>query len=648
MLTFSADKENYNVGDKVKLTIPTSADGRALLTLESGTKVLNSFWIPTQQGTTEFSFDVTAEMAPNCYAYVTLIQPHAQTINDLPIRLYGVIPILVEDPSTHLKPQIIMSDVLKPEQSASITVKEQTGKPMTYTLAVVDEGLLDLTRFKTPDPWAAFYAREALGVITWDIFDMVMGAFTGELDRILSIGGDKDAVDKGGLKANRFKPMVKFFGPFELKKGATKTHTFTVPQYVGSARVMVVAGDNAKYGNAEKTVSIRKPLMALATMPRVVGPGETLKVPVSIFAMEKYIKNVSVQIIPDNMFKVDGSSLRNLVFTQIGDEIVNFDLKVNEVVGIGKIKVIATSGNEKAVYDIEIDVRNPNPKVVDVVETIIQPGKTWNADFNLVGISGTNKGTIEVSSVPPLNLEKRLNYLIEYPHGCIEQTTSSVFPQLFLSELIDLNVSKKALIEKNIKAGIIMLKSFQLSNGGLGYWQGAQYPDDWGTNYAGHFMLEAEAKGYALPVGFISNWKKFQKQKAISWTYNSSYYNDDLIQAYRLYTLALAKAPELGAMNKLYESKNLSLAARWRLAAAYQIAGKPEISKKLIANAITYIKPYLEMWYTYGSDTRDKAMIIETLCLLNQKTKAVALVKEISTKMSNNEWMSRYRCKYHL
>ncbi len=648
MLTFTADKEKYNVGEKVKITIPTSADGRALLTLETGSKVLKSFWIPTKQGNTEFVFDVTEEMAPNCYAYVTLIQPHAQTVNDLPIRLYGIIPILVEDPNTHLTPLIMMKEVLQPEQNASITVKEQKGKPMTYTLAIVDEGLLDLTRFKTPNPWFAFYAREALGIKTWDLFDMVMGAYTGELQRILSIGGDDEGLNKGSLKANRFMPMVKFLGPFQLGKGQTKTHTFKMPQYIGSVRVMVVAGDNGKYGCAEKAVPVRKPLMVLGTLPRVLGPGETVKLPVSVFAMEKSVRDVKVQLIADNMFTMNGGNTRSLTFKTPSDEMVSFELKVKEMTGVGKIKIIATSGNQKAVHDIEIDVRNPNPKVTDVVESIIQPGNTWNANYQLIGMQGTNKGVMEVSSIPPLNLEKRLGYLIEYPHGCIEQTTSAVFPQLYLADLVDLNSNQKAKTEQNIKAAIQRMKSFQLSNGGLGYWEGAQYADDWGSNYAGHFMLEAELKGYQLPMGFIASWKKYQKQKAVTWSVNATYYNDDLIQAYRLYTLALAKSPELGAMNKLYEFKNLSLAARWQLAATYQLAGKPEVAKNLIANAATYIKPYRELWYTYGSDVRDKAMIVQTLCLMNQKIKAAPLVKEISAQMCKDEWMSTQTTAYCL
>ena len=150
ILSFTTDKEKYNVGENVTVSIPSSAGGRALVSLESGSKVVQTFWVETQEGKTDYTFAATPEMSPNVYVNITLLQPHAQTKNDLPIRMYGVMPIRVEDPKTFLKPVISMKDELRPEESVTVSVKEETGKPMTYTLAVVDEGLLDLTRFKTP------------------------------------------------------------------------------------------------------------------------------------------------------------------------------------------------------------------------------------------------------------------------------------------------------------------------------------------------------------------------------------------------------------------------------------------------------------------------------------------------------------------
>ncbi len=648
MLTMVTNKPNYRVGEKIRLTLPSSPDGRALVTLENGTSVLNSFWVPTKKGSTDIEFEATPAMTPNCYAYVTLIQPHAQTNNDLPIRLYGVLPVFVENPETRLKPVITMPKELIPGKSVNIKVKENSGKPMTYTLAVVDEGLLDLTRFKTPDPWSVFNAREALGVKTWDLFDQVIGAYSGELQRILSIGGDQEAEIKGSLKANRFKPMVRFFGPFDLKKGEIRTHTFTMPQYIGSVRVMVVAGKDGAYGNGEQTAVVKKPLMVLGTLPRVLGPGESVKLPVSVFAMDRTIRNVKIELFINDLFTVEGERTRQFSFQEPGDQLVTFDLRVLEAIGIGKVRIVATSGKEKAEHEIEIQIRNPNSRQTDVTEKVIQPGKVWTTSYLPVGVPGTNKGTLTVSSFPSLNLEKRLNFLIQYPYGCIEQTTSAVFPQLFLTDLLNLSKESRNKIGSNIRNAIQRIKSFQLSNGGLGYWPGTTYADDWGTCYAGHFLLEAEQKGYSLPVSFLSAWKEFQRQKAISWSVNANSWNDDLMQAYRLFTLALARAPELGAMNKLLEKKDLSMAARWRLAAAYQLSGKNEVALQLIENASTDVKPYRELFFTYGSDLRDKAMIVEALCLLNMKTKATPLVKEISATLNNDSWYSTQSTAYAL
>ncbi len=640
MLTLTTDKPGYKVGDMIKLTLPSAPDGRALVTIETGSKVLKSFWVPTSRGSVDFSVKATEAMAPNCYVYITLIQPHAQTTNDLPIRLYGVVAVPIENPGTHLSPAIHVQKEWAPGQKVTIGISESNGKPMTYTLAIVDEGLLDLTRFKTPDPWNVFYAREALGVKTWDLYDQVIGAYSGELQRILSIGGDQEGDLKGMLKANRFVPMVRNFGPYELKSGQSRNHSFIMPQYIGSVRVMVVAGKDGAYGRNEKTVAVKKPLMVLGTLPRVVGPGETLKLPVSVFAMDKTIKNVKVDLEVNPQFIIEGAVSKQLVFTATGDQMVTFDLKVRESTGIGKIHIVAFSGDQTADHEIEIEVRNPNTRITNIFEKAIQPGGSWMADVVSPGIPGTNSGTLEISSMPPLNLKQRLGFLMKYPYGCLEQSVSAVFPQLCLTDIMDLPEGSKKETTQHIRLAIQRIKSFQLTNGGLSYWPGGTYADDWGTSYAGHFMIEAEQKGYALPAHFISSWKEFQRQKAVSWNVNAGYFNDDLVQAYRLFTLALARSPELGSMNRLLEKKDLSIAAQWQLAAAYQIAGKSETAIQLINRATMGVKPYRELTGTFGSDLRDKAMIVDALCLLNMKTKAAPLVKEISDALCSREWYS--------
>lgn len=656
MLAFTADKTKYEVGENVELTIPTGEAGKALVTIENGTKVIESFWTEAKEGENTFSFRTTEEMAPTVYAHVSLIQPHAQANNDLPIRMYGVIPISVENKDTKLEPVLAMPDELQPEKSFELEVKEKDGKPMAYTIAVVDEGLLGLTRFVTPNPWDHFYAREALGVKTWDVYDQVLGAYGGELERILSIGGDGEVVPgEEDSQANRFKPVVMNLGPFELKKGKKAKHSITLPNYIGAVRTMVVAAGDGAYGSADKSTPVRKPLMILATLPRVLGPGERIQLPVNVFAMTNKVGNATISVKENNgLAQVIGSANQQLRFSKPGDQLVYFDVQMQEKVGVAKFVVTAKGGGETTEQEIEIQVRNPNPYVTKVIDKTLAAGESWNPSFQAIGMDGTNQGVLELSNIPPINLGERLEYLLRYPYGCLEQTLSSGFPQLYLSKLVELEEKDKARIPKAIQATINRLKLFQTDQGGFAYWPGGSTPNHWSTNYAGHFLLEAKALGYTLPPGMLDRWIKFQTKVAKRWNLKESAYgfysrnSAELAQAYRLYTLALAGKPNLAAMNRLRESDRLSKTATWKLAGAYAIGGKTEVVERLIGNLDSDVKEYQELSYTFGSRLRDRAMILETLIRLDKQTESAELVKYISEELSSQRWYNTQALSFSL
>ncbi|WP_148898750.1 alpha-2-macroglobulin family protein [Fodinibius salinus] len=649
-LAFESDQEEYQVGEEVTLNIPSSAGGKALVSLESGSRILQNFWVDTKQKQTKVSFLASEAMAPNIYAHVMLIQPHGQRQNDRPIRMYGVIPISVEDPATKIEPIVDLPSELRPETTANINVSEKNGRPMTYTVAVVDEGLLDLTNFKTPNPHRHFYAREALGVKTWDLFNFVASSYAGNMNRILSIGGDQDTQKpKQGAELNRFKPMVEFLGPFNLKAGKTNQHSINIPNYVGSVRTMVVAAQDGAYGHTEKATPVRKPVMVLGTLPRVLGPNEQVTLPVSVFAMNDDIEEVNVQIKANELFEIDGSSSQTVSFDEPGEKTVRFDLQVSSRIGAGKVQIDAHSGGEAAHHDINIKVRTPNPPVTNIHEQVLDPGEEWDFEYSPVGVAGTNTGIFEVSRIPPINLGQRLSYLIRYPHGCIEQVVSSVFPQLYLHHIVDLSDARKQKIQKNIDAAIQRLRSFQIPSGGVGYWPDHNSANEWGTNYAYHFLLEAKNMGYYVPKDLLNNIKRFQRQRASNWRFVSERdHNDDLIQAYRLYTLALANTPDLGAMNRLREHKELSVQGGWRLAAAYKLAGQTEAADDLVRGAKMNISKYDNKGRTYGSEVRDQAMILETLSIMDKREKAAPLMKEIAGALNKQRWMSTQTTAYSL
>lgn len=641
MLAFSSDKAVYAIGEKVNLTIPGSGLGRALVSIENGSRVIQTYWMETRQGDNLFSFEAMPDMSPNIFVNVTLLQPHGQSVNDLPIRLYGIIPISVEDPKTHLEPEIIMPDVLEPGKEVVINVSEKNSRSMTYTLAIVDEGLLDLTKFTTPDAWKIFYAKEALGVKTWDVYDEVIGAFGGKVERLLAIGGDAELGNKQeDTKANRFKPVVKFFGPFTLT-AKNNTHRFIMPSYIGSVKTMLVAGYDGAYGKAEKVTPVRKPLMVLATLPRVLGPEEKLKLPITVFAMEQGIEKVKIEVRVTGPLALPEGSTKTLDLKSSSDLTTDFDLVVKSGTGVGKVEVTATSANYRATDFIEIEVRNPNPAITKAQTTFLEAGKSWSSSIDPVGLAGTNTAVLEVSRLPSINLDQRMKYLLAYPYGCVEQTTSSVFPQLYLAQVKVLFEGERAAIQNNVKAALERLKLFVTREGGFSYWPGGNDTDSWGTTYAGHFLLEAVAQGYFVHSDLLKGWKKYQKNKAQTWRMRGEYRQDVLNQAYRLYALALAGDPEFGAMNRLREEPALPVTARWMLAAAYWKAGQPEASQQLIDKLATTVSPYKEMAFTYGSDIRDKAIILETLLMMGDKVRGFELLKDISASLSNSsEWMS--------
>jgi uncharacterized protein YfaS (alpha-2-macroglobulin family) len=553
----------------------------------------------------------------------------------------------VTNAETRLKPVLELGDVLAPEAPAKIAVKEAGGRAMTYTVAVVDEGLLGLTRYSTPDPWDFFYAREALAVKTWDLYDHVVGAYGAAMERMLAIGGGDEGTHAQVKRANRFPPMVRFLGPFSLARGATNRHSIDIPKYVGAVRVMVVAGHEGAFGAAEKSAFVRRPLMILATLPRVLGPEEEATLPVSVFALEPSVREVTLSLATTGPLTVIGPASQKISFKAVGDDLVTFRVGT-KALGVGTAVIRAVAGLEHASQSIELDVRMQTQRAVDVIGSSLKPEESWKPPIALPGLPGSSEVTLEVSRVPPLDLGRRLGYLVQYPHGCVEQTVSAVFPQLFLGKLLELTPEMKTRTEANVKAGLERLRQFQTSVGGFGYWPGDNDANDWASNYAGHFVVEAQKAGYFVPAGFLDQWTAFQRRRSRGWVPGPGPGQPELTQAYRLYTLALAGSPELAPMNQLRERGELPVAAKWRLAAAYQLAGQPEAAQALARGAPMTIKPYHELAYTYGSDLRDRAMILETLVTLGFNEQIGPMAKAVSEALSKNQWLSTQETAYAL
>lgn len=645
MLSFKPDKETYTVGEKVKITIPSVAGAKALVTVENSTRVLSAQTYSCSGTSTQVEIPVTADMRPNAYIHISLVQPYAETANDMPIRLYGVAGITVNDPDSHLNPVITAKDEILPNEEFTIKVKEQNGKDMAYTIAIVDEGLLDLTHFKTPDPWNAFNAHEALGVRTWDLYNLVIGAYGGKIEQMFSIGGDEDSEGEGAKALiNRFTPVVKFAGPFYLKKGGSETHKFYMPNYNGKVRTMVVAGNGNAYGSAEKSILVRQPVMVLGTLPRIVGQGEQITVPATVFATKDNIGSVKVTISCSKEFSVQGASETTLNFSKIGDMPASFTLLAGNATGKGTVTIKAQSGNSESVYKTELEIRSVADEITKYQDITIPAGKEWKGKIDAFGMDGTNSLSVEVSGVRPINLSSRMDYLTGYPHGCVEQLVSKAFPMVFLADLTSLDDEQKSACTEAVTYALGKLSSYQVFDGSLSYWPGSSYTNTWGTIYAAHFITEAEKAGYNVPYSLKQNIFKYLKNSAKGWKLQEGALpwvksNEISTQAYRLYVLGLSGNSDLGSLNRLKEEANTSL-SKWLVAGAYAVAGRKDMCEKFISATDELTPDYSGANPTFGSDIRDNALRLQVLCILGKQTEATAMYNQIAANLASERWYS--------
>lgn len=637
-LALTAERPQYAVGEKVGISFPSNEGGSALVTVERAGKVLRQEWVRGAKETTRYEFPADASMAPNVYVHVSFLQPHLQTANDLPIRLYGVLPVKVEDPATRLEPRLGLPSELKPGTVAEFTVAEARGKAMTYTVAVVDEGLLGLTKHRAPDPREEFYKKEASALTAFDLYQQVAGAFPGKLETLLAVGGGDDGLEGGGRKANRFKPVVAYFPPARLEAGQTARLKLPLGTYVGALRFMVVAGEGPAFGRAETEVPVRSDLMVLQSLPRVLAPSEQVAVPVTVFSSLAPGAKVSLSIKSDPAFVVEGEAKKTLTFGAESDKTEFFRVIMGGKTGVARFTVVAESGSARAEETIEVEIRGLGTKVTSTESATVAPGASWAKSFAFPGLPGTNGGALELSRLPSLSLEDRLGYLIGYPHGCAEQTTSKAFPQLFLADLAPLTEAETQAARANVAAAIEKLRGFQTSRGGFTLWPATGEEEGWLSAYVTHFLVEAERKGFALPEDMKEAALRGLARQAAAPLPNEGWRKEE--QAYRLYVLAAAGESDLAAMNRLGVARPLPPAAQYRLAAAYALAGQREAARSLLRIAGSSKDAPGDYAWTYGSPTRDLAVMLEALNAMGETEGAYRLYEELAKALSSNRALS--------
>lgn len=514
--------------------------------------------------------------------------------------------IFTADPGLKLNPVIESPQVLLPEKKVQLKIREKDKKGMTYTLTLVDEKLLSPARFLTPGPWN-------------QLNDTVLENDSGKI--------------RNALPAGLFAPLVKFLGPFELQKNKINIHELDIPRYSGTIRLILTAANQGVFGRAEKTIKVTKPVITNSTLPRVLLTGEKYFLPVSILSSDPGIRKVSIDVTADKPVLIRGSSTKHASFRKTGIETILFELEAAEA-GTASISIKTSTVKDRSEEKHKIKIRALE-RITETVDTTLLPENTWEISIPLPGRTKTNRADLEVSRVPYLKINRRLDQLVKSIPGSLEMHLSSAFPLLNINNLFHLSPESIVENKKQIKTAIEKLSAFQTSTGGFGFWPGDTSEDEWFSIFTGHFLTVARTIGYKLPQNLFERWKEYQKKMSRSWVAGQQ--RSELIQSYRLFTLALSGNPDLVSMDRIRGLKGLGTTETWCIAAAYHLAGLPEIASELARNASLTISPYSEQIFTYGSDLRDKALILESLLILHQLEKSWNLVREISIELSDDK-----------
>lgn len=650
VLKLKSDKEKYILGEKATVQLPEAENGQYMIHVVKDNKIIKTDWINATRSKTVYELMIAKGMEPNVYLDIALIQSVKGQNKDLPIRMYGIVPIVVENSERRLNPIIKCSDLWRPGQIVELEVSEQKGREMAYQLFVVEEGLLGLTRFKTPDPYGHFFQKESMDLYTWDNYSQIIGAVNGQFDGVFSIGGDQ-AVDPSQLaKLKRFKPLSMTSGLQRINAGAIGKHRFEIPNYNGAVRVMVVANNDKDFGFSEKNIPVKAELMTEILMPRVMSIQDQLQLPVTITTTEHYLKDVVVKLSASGPMKIEGSAIQNVHFDQPGEKKIFFKVNSTGKLAPAQIRVELTSGSARAFSEVELFIDNPNPVTRHVKEYWLEPGKLIDENISPYGMKGSRSARFELSAFAGRSIEDLRSQLVRYPHGCAEQTASIAFGQLHLDALMSLDSNTSNAIQNNIRSGIQKLLGFQKDNGGFSYWAGENEAADYVSSYIGHFLLEAKSKSYLVSQDALNKWQQFQLNLSRSYLpkKSSDEFYLEFNQAYRLFTLALSGRPDWSGMNLMLGRERKNVMSGWWLAGAYAISGKNDVAQKIITGLISEPKPYRESFYHFGSDIRDESVISMILTHLNKKSDAAKILNRTLKKMSGSYYPSTQEMAFTL
>lgn len=645
----SFDKKSYFTGEKVKATFKTPFSGRMLVTMETD-HVVSYQYVDVSNRMASVDLSLTDKHVPNVYITATLIKPHE--VSDIPLTVaHGFMSVKVEQKNRKMDVAITSQKVVRSKTTQKVKVKAAPGSYVT--LAAVDNGVLQISDFKTPDPYNYFYQKKALQVTAYDLYPLLFAEVRAKLS---STGGDGEMdMDKrvNPMPAKRIKVVSYWSGIKKANGSGVAEFEFPVPQFSGELRLMAVAYKGQSFGGAENTMTVADPIVISTALPRFLSPGDTVNVPVTLSNTTDKAANVSAAISTTGSVKVLGGNSQSLSMAPKSETRATFSIVADPSIGVANVSITVNGMNEKFTDVTEISVRPPSTLQKVTGSGSITGGSTekitiGTGDF----LQGSMDYNLVVSRSPVLELGGHLRYLVQYPYGCTEQTVSAAFPQIYygdMADLMKLNAQNKVNANSNIMEAIRKIKMRQLYNGAVTLWDGEGKEDWWVTIYAAHFLLEAKKAGFEVDNSLIETMLNYINNRLKNRELITYYYNRDQNKkiapkevAYGLYVLALANRSNVPAMN--YYKANpaiLALDSRYLLSAAYAAAGDKRSFSSMLPSAFAGEESVPQTGGSYYSDVRDEAIALNALIDADPGNAQIAIMaKHVTEKLRSRTYLN--------
>jgi alpha-2-macroglobulin len=673
-VTIEADKPKYEPGDVAHLLLKTPFPGRVLVTVERD-RVLDHFYVTTDEKSAKVDVPIRGNHVPNIYVTATAIREIKD--NRLPLTVArGFVPLTVEKPGARL--QVAIKAPAQSRSQTAQTIEVTTAPGAQVTLAMVDEGILQMKDYRTPDPYGYFYQKRALEVQAYDVYPFLLP----ELGTS-STGGDGYDLSRRTTPVpnRRVRLLAKWSGVLTADASGKVRYKLQIPQFSGAIRIMAVAYKGDAFGSAEHTMRVADPVVISTALPRFLSPGDTIDVPVTLTNTTSRAISGTVVVKKSSSASPEAigiiTSSKDYLPSSLGtgesvtlapntERRVIFRIYAKNIGSSGIETVFAqqqASGKYQLFTEtIELPIRPASPLQKRTETGVVAGGATQQLNLRTDFLPSSLRSQLVVSRSPMTEFARDLRYLLQYPYGCLEQTVSAAFPQLYYGDLAATlgqktgKTGKAVLFNPNyhVQEAIRKVEAQQMYNGSLSYWPGGDYDNWWATAYAAHFLLEAQQAGFDVNKNVLDRVLRYLQarvRKRETETYNIIQ-TGGVIQpvtlakkeiAYSLYVLALAGRPDAVGLN--YYKANRKLLpedSRWVLACAFALSGNQRSYREALPTRFGVQSiAGRQLGDAFSSPIRDEALVLNALLAADPANAQVnVLARQLSRQVKQAGWLS--------